>query len=83
MIIADLHNDTAYEIYFGKKALKDGELHINLKKQNFSKNLLFYAIYMDPKMYGDNPKLYFENIYNNFKNEINKNEDKIEFFSDI
>lgn len=83
MIIADLHNDTAYELYFGKKTLKDGELHINLKKQNFSKNLLFYAIYMNPKKYGDAPKAYFENIYNYFKNETQKNKDEIEFFSDI
>jgi len=80
MIIADLHNDTAYELYFGKKSLKSGELHINLKKQNFSKNLLFYAIYMNPEKYGDNPKRYFENIYNYFKNEIKKNEAEIEFF---
>lgn len=83
MIIADLHNDTAYELYFGKKSLKDGDVHINLKKQNFSKNLLFYAIYMNPEKYKDNPKTYFENIYSYFKKEIDKNKEEIEFFSDI
>ena len=80
MIIADLHNDTAYELYFGKKALKQNNLHIDLKKQFFSKNLLFFAIYMNPEKYGENKWQYFNNIYRYFRNQAEINSNEIEFF---
>ena len=83
MINADLHNDTAYKLYYVGKSLKNGNMHINLKKQFFSKNLLFFAVYMNPEKFGINlktEKKYFEDIYYYFKKEIEKNSDEIEFF---
>ena len=83
MIIADLHNDTAYELYYNKQKLKKNNLHIDLTKQAFSKNLLFYSIYMNPIKYMKNPRKYFFNIYNNFINEIAKNKDEIKLFESV
>ncbi len=80
MIIADLHNDTAFELYYKKAHLKENKLNIDLKKQSFSKNLLFYAIYMEPEKYGNDKWRYFLNIYDYFLNEINKNNEEIKLF---
>lgn len=82
MIIADLHNDTAYELFYKKQSLLQNNLHIDLKKQFFSKNLLFFAIYMNPVRYGEDKWGYFYNIYNYLITEIEKNKDKISLFSD-
>lgn len=84
MIISDLHNDTAYRLYYENKPLKNGDLHINLENQRFSKNLLFYAIYMNPEKLGEKtPKKYFEDIYFNLKKEIEKNSDEIVFYESV
>jgi membrane dipeptidase len=83
-ILVDCHNDTAYRMYFEKENLFSNNLHIDIKKQQGFKTLLFYAIFMDPdytsKMGVDT---YFYSLYNNFINELNINKDYLSIVNDI
>ncbi len=80
MILLDAHNDTPYRMYFEKEELKQNSFHVDLARQTAFHTLLVYAIFMDPDKMGafDSPLEYFEALYENFRNELDKNRETIE-----
>ena len=69
MMIIDLHNDTAYRMYFENQKLSENNLHVDLKKQEVIDILPFYAIFIDPEKTKGNILGYFYNLYDNFMKE--------------
>ena len=65
-MIIDMHNDTAYRMYFEKEPLSENNFHIDLKKQNNLDFLLFYSIFIDPEKTNGDIDGYFYGIYDNF-----------------
>ncbi len=82
-IIADCHNDTAYELYYDKGELFDNNCSISIKKLGNKKALLFFAIFMNYEKYGNNPEEYFLNIYNYFDNQLSLNKKYIYKYQNI
>jgi len=65
-MIIDLHNDTAYRIYFEGQPLCKNSFHIDLEKQKNLNLLLFYAIFIDPEKTNGDIDSYFYKLYDNF-----------------
>ncbi len=82
-IIADCHNDTAYRLIYEKGSLYDNDFAISMKKLGERKALLFFAMFMNYEVYGDNPKEYFLNLYNNLKKELELNSQYITTYTDV
>lgn len=87
MKLFDLHCDTAGECYNKKKPLVENDLHINLcKGDTLDKWCQVFAIWIPDELRGRAAYDYFEKVFDNHRNEINLNSDKIQIcqrFSDI
>jgi len=84
MFLIDAHNDTPYRMYFEHGALYENEFHNSIKKQKGFRTLLLYAIFMDPDILKKfhTPLTYFEALYGNFLEELEKNGKHIEWVTD-
>lgn len=84
MNLFDLHCDTAGELFLKKKSLCENDLHISLcKGEKLDKWAQLFAIWIPDDLRGGKAKEYFENVYENFKNEIEKNSAKIQLCQGI
>lgn len=84
MNLFDLHCDTAGECFNRKMPLCDGNLHINLcKGAELDVWAQLFAIWIPDGLRGKNALEYFEKVLANFKNEIPKNNDKIQLCQGI
>lgn len=84
MFLIDAHNDTPYRMYFEHGALYENEFHNSIKKQKGFRTLLLFAVFMDPALLKkfDTPLTYFESLYRNFTEELEKNREHIEWVTD-
>ena len=84
MFLMDAHNDTPYRMYFEHGALYENNFHNSIQKQKGFRTLLFYAIFMDPEKLKnfDSPLAYFRALYGNFKKELEKHQEHIQWVKD-
>lgn len=83
MKLFDLHCDTVEECFENKLPLKDADLHINLcKGEHLDKWCQCFAIWIFDKLRGKEAEEYFEDAVTFFKNEIDKNSEKIKLCKD-
>lgn len=87
MKYADMHCDTATEIYTQKQSLYDNTLHISLRNaQKYSPYCQVFAIWTPKEKRGAERFNNFKNVYDNFIKELNKNKKAIALcknYSDI
>lgn len=74
----DLHCDTATACFEKKAELLVNDLHISLEKgRKLQPWVQVYAVWIADKLRGEEAYAYFSNVYDYFKEEIEKNNEKI------
>ena len=68
-MVIDMHNDTAYRMYFENEPLNKNNFHIDLERQKGLDILPFYSIFIDPEKTNGDVDVYFYNLYNNFMSQ--------------
>jgi len=80
MKLFDLHCDTITECCKNNLEIKNNNLHISLDKADYLPDWCqLFAIWMPNEFRGSAALEYFDNVYNYFIKQMEKNEDKISF----
>ncbi len=83
MNLFDLHCDTAGERLDRTDSFLDCDMHINLcKAKNLDKWTQLYALFIPDRFRGEDAKIYFDEVYENFIREVDLFSSKIKIYQD-
>ncbi len=84
MRLFDLHCDTAGERLKRTDSFCDCDMHINLCKGGYlDKWMQCYALWIPDRFRGEESKIYFDEMYENFKREVALSESKIKIYQEV